>query len=244
MTQHRPLIFMYHSLDPSGSVISTSPDTFRAQIEFLAASGVAVVPLDAVRHTPGAVALTFDDGYQNFREHALPILWRHRMPATVFVVSGYSGRKNDWPSQPAGIPTLDLMSWADLRDLTRYGISLGAHTVNHPHLTSIPEHHVDEEFSRCRAEIEERTGTAVNTVAYPYGEANPAVRLCARKHFRLGCGTVLAEIPPVTDPAELPRIDTYYLRSRFWFESVVKGRGWLYLLARRRLRAARQIFLS
>jgi len=38
----------YHSIDHSGSVISTSPAVFERQMEALAACGVPVVPLDRV----------------------------------------------------------------------------------------------------------------------------------------------------------------------------------------------------
>ena len=46
------------------------------------------------------LALTFDDGFANFAEHAVPVLQRLSFPATVFVVSGHCGRLNDWPGQP------------------------------------------------------------------------------------------------------------------------------------------------
>src|SRR6202043_11676 len=99
MTSGESAILTYHSLDDSGSVISVPPALFRRQMDFLAASGIPVVPLNEVMKRPGSVAITFDDGFRNFADHAVPVLERHRLPATVFVVSRYCGLTNDWPSQ-------------------------------------------------------------------------------------------------------------------------------------------------
>src|SRR5580700_4908300 len=108
----RSAILTYHSLDDSGSVISTPPVVFRRQMEFLAQSGIPVVPLDQAVARPGSVALSFDDGFGNLADHALPVLEQYHLPATIFVVSRYCGKMNNWPSQPAGgVPQLPLLSW-------------------------------------------------------------------------------------------------------------------------------------
>ena len=245
MSPCRPAILTYHSLDLSGSVISISPQTFRAQMNFLVENRVPVVPLDSIAKISTGVALTFDDGFRNFFEHAFPVLLEHRLPATVFVVSDYCGSKNTWPSQPTNqIPMLELMDWAGLREIVRYGIELGAHTATHPRLTSLPEGQINEEMLRCRSEIEQQTGVRVRSLAYPYGNANATVRICAGKHFQIACGTVLRSIPTSCDPLHLPRIDAYYLRSRFWFESLMTMQGRVYLSARRALRAMRKKYLD
>src|SRR5690348_2083040 len=104
----RSAVLTYHSLDNSRSVISLPPAVFRDQMEALAGSGTPVVPLSEIHNRPGAVSITFDDGFANIADHALPILQRFSFPATVFVVGGHCGGYNDWPSQPPGIPRLPL----------------------------------------------------------------------------------------------------------------------------------------
>ena len=152
----RSAILTYHSLDDSGSVISTPPALFRRQIEFLAASGIPVTHLDQVIRQPGSVAITFDDGFGNVAEHAVPLLEQYGFPATVFVVSQFCGRRNNWPSQPAGaVPVLPLLGWDDLAGMPER-VAIGAHTATHPDLSRLPASQCEEEMNSSRDQIEQR----------------------------------------------------------------------------------------
>jgi len=244
MSMRRSCILTYHSLDESGSVISIRPGVFRAQMAFLAETRVPIVPLAEVRNTPGAVAITFDDGFRNFFEHAFPVLQRYLFPATVFVVSAYCGGRNDWPTQPrsTGVPFVELMSWSEVEEISRAGIEIGSHTATHPRMGALTPAEIEAELSVSRQVIEQRTGKAVRTLAYPYGESTPVVRAAARHHFRLACGTRLACLSPNSDNADLPRIDAYYLQNQFWFEGLQSLRGKAYLGFRGFLRGLRQKF--
>jgi peptidoglycan/xylan/chitin deacetylase (PgdA/CDA1 family) len=237
----RSAILTYHSIDDSGSVISTPPAVFRRQMEFLAASGIPVTPLDRVTEQPGSVAITFDDGMGNLAGHALPLLEKYRLPATIFVVSDYCGRRNDWPSQPAGmVPTLPLMDWSDLGALPA-GVTVGAHTATHPDLSRLPARECEREMSTSRQEIEQRLGKPVRWFAYPYGSSSPQVRGLAGKHFDLAVGTSLRLLPRRPDRVDLPRIDTYYLRDSFPLERLFSSSGEVYIAVRSLLREARRL---
>ena len=241
MTFLRSCILTYHSLDTSGSVISMAPSVFREQMACLADSGVSVVPLERVRETPDAVALTFDDGFRNFFDQALPVLLRYGFPATVFVVSDYCGGRNDWPSQPRGpgIPRLELMGWEELRQLAKAGVRIGCHTATHPSLPALSNQQLEAELRASRRAIEQGTGAVADTLAYPYGDVSPCVRQAAARYFRLACGTKLRFVSPESELWELPRLDTYYLRHKFWFRGLTKSYGFAYLNARSLLRSLR-----
>jgi len=235
-----PTILTYHSIDPSGSVISTTPELFARQMELLAGLEIPVVPLPELPATPGAVAITFDDAYRNFRTAALPVLASHSLPATVFAVADYCGRTNDWLGDHAAIPRLPLMDSNELRELHRAGIAIGSHTLTHPVLPELPKERIAEELSHSRRRLEEWIGAPVETVAYPYGACSAAVRRIAREHYRIGCGTRLWYVEGVTDPLELPRIDSFYLKNLKIFERVLNQRGRTRLRFRRLLRETRQ----
>jgi peptidoglycan/xylan/chitin deacetylase (PgdA/CDA1 family) len=232
-------ILTYHSLDTSGSVISVPPNLFRRQIECLLDQGVPIVSLSEAFERPGSVALTFDDGFESLIEHALPILQEYKLPATVFVVTGYCGRLNTWPGQPkSGIPTLRLMSWSQLRELPDQ-VELGAHTVNHPDLSKLPREFVASELKDCRTALEDGTGRPVRSFAYPYGASTPAVRKMVHQEFTIACGTSLKFLRPDADPINLPRIDAYYIRQGLGAERLMALFGTVYIGVRNVLRTAR-----
>jgi len=238
MTAWRSAILTYHSLDDSGSVISTPPEQFRRQMEFLASSTIPVVPLDEAPRRPNCVAITFDDGYRNLLDHAIPLLDRLRLPATIFVVSGYCGGSNNWPSQPSGVPGLALMDWRDLASLPPW-ISIGAHSVTHPRLTALPEAECERELRDCQDQIERHLGKRTRWLAYPYGSRSASVMAAAGRHFDLAVGTALRFVSSQSGVFDLPRIDAYYLRGGFTLERLFRPSGALYIGFRGALRYVR-----
>lgn len=100
--RHAPpfLILIYHRVHPKPDpfmIDPVPPALFEGQMRHLARA-YRPLPLDELLDRsregtvpPGAVAVTFDDGYADNAEHALPILRRHGIPATVFLVTGCVG---------------------------------------------------------------------------------------------------------------------------------------------------------
>ncbi len=101
----RLCILNYHRiLEQPDPLVEGDPDinTFRAQMTMLAECfnvlplAEAVSLLTTERMPPRAVCVTFDDGYRSIHELALPVLKELKLPATVFVTSGYVGESNMW----------------------------------------------------------------------------------------------------------------------------------------------------
>ncbi len=205
---------------------------------------IPVVPLEKVRNVPNGVAITFDDGFSNFIEHALPLLQRYGFPAAVFAVTRYVGRRNDWPKQPAGVPVLPLMSWDDLAGIAGEEITVGAHTLTHPSLWELSPPDMEKEIRGSKLELEERLHKEVQLFSYPYGHWNDAVLKTARKHFAVCCTTELNYVERGCHPWTLPRIDAYYVRSLFWFNHIPGKLGRAYIQARRCARTVRQLIAA
>jgi peptidoglycan/xylan/chitin deacetylase (PgdA/CDA1 family) len=192
-------ILTYHSLDNSGSVVSASREAFEAQMSALAEAGFRGVSLRealAYREARNAwpersVALTFDDGYANFYEVAAPALAAHGFTATVFVISGHVGGRNDWAPPPEGLGERSLLSWSQLAELSSAGIEIGAHTRRHRDLRRLSASEALDEIGGSRLEIEERLGQSVESFAYPFGYVSPESLEIVRREFRAACTTTL-----------------------------------------------------
>jgi len=239
MKQPASLILTYHSLDLSGSPVSLTPETFEQHMRWLAENRIPVVPLTEIVNSPGAVALTFDDGFRSFRRSALPVLQELDLPATVFVVTGYCGRTNRWPSQPESIPTLDLLAWSEIEELVRQGVEFGAHTVTHPDLTALEPQSAAREIRQSRVDLEDHTGRPARAFAWPYGLSTPSLRAMAKEEFPVVCGTDLRFLEGTYDDADLPRIDAFYWAHPFWFQRQGSPIGRTYTGVRRLIRKGR-----
>lgn len=237
-------ILTYHAIDTSGSVISTDPSWFAETLDALVEAGFRAVDLGdwVARGRPEVdrgFALTFDDGLRSILDVA-DVLARHRVPATVFLVSDRMGGDNDWPGQPGTIPRAPLLSWSDLDALAAAGFRFAAHGRTHRRLDRCDDDTLERELRGSRDAIEQRLGRPCRLLAYPYGLATARVRRVARRHFDAAFGTRLDVATAADDPHQLSRIETYYLRSRRVLGRVVSGRARPWLRGRRVLRAARE----
>ncbi len=214
-------VLTYHSIDGSGSIISTSRDTFQRQMSFLKKQGyqaitlgdLAARPRSAASFSEKIVVLTFDDGFRNFLTQAFPILDAHGFKATVFLVTDLCGGYNDWAGNPKGLPRSKLLSWPEIRELDRAGVEFGSHTRTHPDLTRLSTKDIFSEMVDSKLTLSSAIGHDVRTFAYPYGRANREARRIARDHFEASCSTDLGTVGVQSDRTSLRRIDAFYIRT-------------------------------
>jgi peptidoglycan/xylan/chitin deacetylase (PgdA/CDA1 family) len=128
---------------------------------------------------PDAVAVTFDDGTADFVEEALPILVRHRVPATLYVATDFVERGRPFPG--GGAP----LSWSTLVDAVSTGlVTVGSHTHTHALLDRLPAGEVDGELDRSITLIGDRLGVEPRHFAYPKALAgSPAADRAVRARF-------------------------------------------------------------
>lgn len=102
-TRGRGAILMFHRVRPSANEIyapnlglEIAPQFLDALLGHVRGRGYEVVSLDeglarlGAAGSPPFVVLTFDDGYRDFAEHALPVLARHSAPFTLYVTAGFA----------------------------------------------------------------------------------------------------------------------------------------------------------
>ena len=143
-------ILMYHSIKliEKSEVMKSlhvAPNAFKRQmliLKKLGFRGCSVIDAgNALRSgsTEKLVALTFDDGYVNFYNTALPILDAHNFSATVFPVAGLIGKSNVWDTEKNnGISANPLMSWKQLHSCVVLSDYRSCHTQTHFQYEQLP----------------------------------------------------------------------------------------------------------
>jgi peptidoglycan/xylan/chitin deacetylase (PgdA/CDA1 family) len=243
-------ILMYHSvlMDPAresdslGGIVHSEP-IFRAQMEMLARDYHPISLDQAVKclrdgeQLPRrSVVITFDDGYADNHEVAMPILNELAVPATFYVtVDCVENKRPPWPSRlrfafrrtkvaswidasakswslaapenrenaflaacdaccqlcgaaqeefvrrvekqleicvPAQTGSL-MMSYDQLRELTRHGHIVGSHTMTHPNMAYLKEDEAQRELADSKQRLEARLGAPIKHFSYPCPALSP-----------------------------------------------------------------------
>lgn len=189
---HQPLagarMLMYHSISPvvadDPHSLRVRPETFDRHLAHLRRRGLRGVSmtewLAASRcgEASRLVALTFDDGYRDFLEHAMPIMARHGMTGTVYVVAGKIDGTSDWV---VGGPDAPLMTADDIRAAAAAGHEVSSHTTTHARLDHLSAGDLRSEVAESRAILEDVVGGPVSGFAYPYGAFDDAAVTAVRE---------------------------------------------------------------
>lgn len=131
-----------------------------------------------------AVAVTFDDAYDNFRRHAWPILAELAIPVTLFVPVGFV--EGDAPAPIRGTERLPPLSWGALREMVDGGLlTAGSHTWSHAALPALTAGRAGEDLARSRRVLEDRLGRPVPSFAYPRGLWSRRTERVVAEHYEL-----------------------------------------------------------
>ncbi|MBV6458787.1 MAG: hypothetical protein HONBIEJF_01925 [Fimbriimonadaceae bacterium] len=202
-------ILMYHRIDRPNRRSSVygqyiSPKLFERQMLLLRRMGFETVPLDALvggwPRYRRPIAITFDDGFQNYHAAALPILKGLRMTSTVFLVSDLIGKTNVW-NEVEGDVVEPLMGEMEVRAALAAGQTIGSHSRTHADLCQASPDQLREEVADSRRDLEARFGLPIKWFCYPYGRQNPAVVEAVRAAGYQGATSTLpGPNEPSTDP--------------------------------------------
>lgn len=168
-------ILAYHRISDDRDFLAVSPKSFRRQLELAREQGFTPIRLqEAVDLIRGSDALddrflcvTFDDGYLDNIESALPHLEALDVPATIFIPSDIIAGRSSYHwyrDSPRAI------TWAEARAAAESGLlDFQAHGKTHRALTRLAADELNAEFVSSRAEIEEELQRPVRIFCYPAG---------------------------------------------------------------------------
>jgi peptidoglycan/xylan/chitin deacetylase (PgdA/CDA1 family) len=211
-------ILMYHQVTPRPLPVLqkyvVTPKAFAAQMKWLGMTGYVPITLDAlIAHRTGRspvpsrpIVITFDDGFQDCVDYAVPIMRALGFTAMFYLVAGLVGKNSRWLLSERGIE-LPLMDWTAARGLEGSGFQCGSHTMNHPRLADLPPAACRNELLNSRCLLEDRLGHEVRHLAYPFGSFNERVRdLAAEAGYRSASSVRIGLSPPSDDSLALHRV--------------------------------------
>lgn len=176
------VVLQYHHVaDDTPASTSVSPDQFSAHLDALARLKFRVIPLDQLFEEVKAgldprekvAAITFDDGYADIDQTALPLLEKRGWRASVFVATDEIGAGSG------------MLTARQLNDMSARGHLVLNHSASHSYMIRRQRGESENEWlSRARLEIdgaqselERIIGKAPPKIfAYPYGEQNKALQ--------------------------------------------------------------------
>ena len=210
-------ILLYHSVssDPSALVrpFTVTPDAFAEQLDAALELGCTSLAISQFQRAkcrlealpPRPVIITFDDGFADFEETALPCLRERGLAATLYVTTGFLGGRPKHASERSFDDR--MLSWSQLRDLRSAGVEIGAHTHTHPQLDTLPRSQARVEITLCKDLLEDELQEAISAFAYPHGYSSAAVRCLVREAgYKSACGVKNALSSTEDDVFSLARL--------------------------------------
>lgn len=164
-------VLVYHRVGYTADNFTVTPERFTHDLQTLQQYGYCTITLEQLQKflnegnnelPDKPILITFDDGYMDNFENAYPILKKHGMVATFFVITS--------------------MLWMEGRltperiaEMAQGGMSFGSHTVSHKPLGELAWAEIHDELVISKAVLESVLGKTVNGIAYPRGSYNDNV---------------------------------------------------------------------
>lgn len=200
-------ILMYHRVSDrtergdGGRIVPI--DEFEAQLRYLAEAGFTAIHFAdylairaGTRPRPRrAIALTFDDGYDDNFANVYPLLTKYATKAVFFPIVGSIGSSGH-------------MSWKNWSLMDPALVEAGSHSMTHPKMKGLARSKLDHELSASKAELEIFLGREITVFAFPFGSHDgAAVRAAGRAGYRVALTTERGVNRWDDDPLRLRRIN-------------------------------------
>lgn len=203
------VILMYHHVSTeTPAVTSISPDGFATHMQYLSdhhnviALEQLVEKVRANQPIPDkAVAITFDDGFENIYQNAHPILRKFQFPYTVFINPALIERQ---PNQ---------LSWQQINEMTNQGARFANHSSEHNHLLQRNLDETEQQWLNrtlkdildAQTTLEQKLKIKERYLAYPFGEFNLKLKSAIQARGFTGFGQHSGAIASHSDFSALPR---------------------------------------
>jgi peptidoglycan/xylan/chitin deacetylase (PgdA/CDA1 family) len=236
------VLFYHRVADWSPNAWTMPTRTFQRQITWLRTHFEIVSLREAQQRIAAGkndrptVCITFDDGYADNFDYALPLLLREKIPFTYFVASQHVLKGHPFPHDAAAGNFLRPHNQSEMELLARLGVEIGSHTRTHADLgKNMSGAALRDEVIGSKHELEDLLGKDVRYFAFPYGMPENLSREAYRVAHRGGYAGVASAYGAYNFPGE----DAFHIRRIHADCEFIRLRNWLRLDPRKlRKRAA------
>lgn len=173
VTQGAGVIFTLHHVAPAAPpafapnrIISITPEFLAVVVEHVMARDFDIVSLDEAhaRMASGKASqrrfatFTFDDGYRDNIEHALPVLRRHNIPMTIYIAPDFCDQRGQawWLTLERALTTLDVITvpfteGPRVLPLATVAQKYAAHRAIYPWLRAMPDRDIHQHVNHWAA---------------------------------------------------------------------------------------------
>ena len=210
-------ILLYHSISTQKDDVedqwAVSPENFEIHLSYLREQGYQPLTVNEIATAIRAgsvlpkkpVAITFDDGLEDFLTHAVPILQNYDFSSTLFIATGFVGGASHWTKRE-GEKTRPMLSWQGLA-LLQGKVDIGAHSHNHPQMDIIPLVQARKEAAMSKKLLEHHLDAPITTFAYPHGyHSRKVMRVLEEVGYTSACIVGHTMATDKDDVFALPRI--------------------------------------
>jgi peptidoglycan/xylan/chitin deacetylase (PgdA/CDA1 family) len=208
-----PILMLHRVVEqtprPNPYNLCISQEDLARVIRFLRGSGFTMSTIEDVyeawergERIDQYACLTFDDGYEDFYTHGLPVLESLQCPSSVYVVTRQLGGTNTWDA--VEMPEARLLTESQVQELDARGVRFGVHSATHPRLSRLTLSQRVTEIEGAKQDLEALLDRPAEVFCYPHWDQDDDVRA---EVMAAGYEAALGGEQPAHQPSLLHRID-------------------------------------
>jgi len=212
-------VLMYHYIgdlpanaDATRKDLDVTTQNFEAQMNFLLSQGYTSITPDQLYAylTKGtaipakSVVISFDDGYADTFDNAVPILEADHLTGMFGIITGLVATK----------PTSNYANWEQIIAARNAGMAIVSHSYSHPDFAALSASDQNFNIAKSTVDLTGELGTPPTYFIYPYGEYNSTTEQTLKDHgYVMSFTTAYGFVKPGENLLELPRVRVHGTES-------------------------------